>query len=154
MNCSRTFHLAVPTGAEDLWQRLATILPKLVKLYARITHTHSTNVVVGPELSSVDGPLTIPNGGRHYYSCSEHGVSATADLLEVVKDGHTYRSVGAAVISATVSTGMYVCQLYSGAVSPSTSEPIDKLHLECNDNAVDEVVGLIRSAVDVHDVTR
>lgn len=154
MNCSRTLPLVVPIGAEDLWQRLAMILPKLLRVYVRIAHTHSSHVVVGSELSALDGPLDVPDSRSRYYRCSELGVSATTTLLTVVKDGHAYRSVLAAVISATVSRGMYVFQLYSGAASPSTAEPIDKLHLECNDNALDEVVALICSAVDVQEVRR
>lgn len=72
--------------------------------------------------------------------------------MTVVKDGHAHRSVGASVISATVSRGMYVLQLWSGSASPSSTEPIDKLFMECNDNALDEVVVLLRSVLDVKEV--
>jgi hypothetical protein len=152
MNRSCTLHLVAAITAEELWHQLATVLPKLLKVYVRIAHTHSSHIVVGSDLPSLYGPSGDEKCRR--YQCSELGVSAGTDLVTVVKDEHAYRSVGATVISATVSRGMFVFQLNSGAASPSTTEPIDKLYLKCNDNALDEVVALIRSAVDVKAVTR
>lgn len=77
MNRSRTFHLVAPVSAEELWQRLATVLSRVLKVYVRITHTYSSHVVVGPDLSPLNGPLELPDGGSRYYSCSELGVSAS-----------------------------------------------------------------------------
>lgn len=153
MNRSRTFHLIAPVSAEELWQLLATVLSRLLKVYVRITHTYSTHVVVGPDLAPLEGPRELPDGRSRCYSCSELGVSASTDLVTVVKDGHAYRSVVASVISATVSRGMFVLHVWSGAASPSSTEPIDKLFMECNDNALDEVVVLLESVLDVNEVT-
>lgn len=151
MNTSRTFTLLTPVTAEALWQQLASILPKVLKLFVRITHTHS-DVVVGPVLPTLHGPNGVPDDTCRRYHCSELGVSAHSDLITVMKDDHAYRSVVMVVISATVSRGMFVFKLSSEAVLPQTTEPIDKLHLGCNDNAVDQVVALVRSAVDIKEV--
>jgi hypothetical protein len=123
-----------PTSAEDLWQRLATVLPALLRIH--VQNRIADRDVAGTPLADLVGP--IDDGDRRRYECSERRTRAQITLVTEVNASGTSRSIAAAIIHASAAGSVvFQCNTYE--------EPTEKLFLKCNGDLIGEIVALIQS---------
>jgi hypothetical protein len=142
MNASRKVMLATAISAKDVWDRVALVLPTLLRVHvqARV----DDHDVAGTTLPVLLGPTG--DDSQRTYKCTERATTASADLIHNVIGDREATFVSATILSHSVSHGLYVLQLWTD------SEPSDVLFLKSHDHVIEQQVAAIRSAFDVRDV--
>lgn len=122
-----------PTTAEDLWQRLAKVLPQLLRIHVQLRQRDRD--VIGTSLPELHGPHDV-DGGRQY-ECTER--MTTARLSLVPETNGALHLVAGSIISRLAPPGMvvFLCNTYS--------EPSEELLIKCDPQLTDQIVAIIQS---------
>jgi hypothetical protein len=123
-----------PTSADDLWRRLASVLPKLLR--AHVQARVDDRDVASTPLSDLIGPIEEENERR--YECSERLTQAHITLHTEADEKGTYQRVGGAIVSY-LATGQILFQCRT------LTEPSDQLFVKCYEHVADELIAIIQS---------
>jgi hypothetical protein len=135
VNTSRTLAVT-PTTAEDLWQRLAKVLPQLLRIH--VQQRHKDHDVKGTALPELRGPFDVRPDCRQY-ECTERGTRAHLALVTEDHDGRASGTIAGAIISASAPPGLVIfqCNTYS--------DPSGELFVKCSDTVADQIAAIILS---------
>jgi hypothetical protein len=123
-----------PTPAEDLWRRLASVLPKLLRTHVQ-ARVDARDVAATP-LPALVGPIDDADG--RCYECSERLTQARIVLRNQVGERGTYQVVVGGIVSY-LYRGMIVfqCRTYT--------DPSDELFVNCYPHVADEMIAILQS---------